>query len=114
MERRLQKRTIRIAKRARELRAQGLSGVAIAEKLNAEGFTTSKGTPIKAVNVLATYLKGRMKRTFKRKQHREETTLPTRAAIGGDELELITLVLASKLDPNRKLTAISAITEGRV
>ena len=110
MGQKLQKHTTKIAKRARELANAGLNGVQIAEKLNAEGFTKRTGSPIKSVNVNATYLKGRFKRNYTRKTKPTITAAPTKS----DELELITLILASKLDAQRKLTAITAISEGRV
>ena len=112
MEKKLQKSSQRLAKRARELSKEGLKAADIAAKMNEEGFTTRNGQPIKPENVTQTYLKGRFKRPYTRSRKAVKETGSARS--GGDEIELILLVLASRLDSERKLSAITAICEGRV
>lgn len=106
----LQKRTREFARVARQLKKKGLTNRKIAEEMTALGMFKKNGSSITAFNV-AHYLRGRMRKQRMRR-HQAEPVAPVKerpSKAQDDQIELIELIVASKIGSDRKVRAIQQL-----
>jgi len=106
----LQERTKKLAIAARELKSKGLTNRAIAEEMNAAGLKNNRGAAVTSGSV-AHYLKGKLRK--RRESAKAETRLTRETAVERnpkeDTLEIIEIILASKLSSERKIKTVQQL-----